>query len=422
MVKSLSRVASYSGLGLAADFLGLGSLMMAKPDFLQRLIPLVTWFLGEPPAPHWIPRLQLIGLECVLIGLALFPIALLFGLPNAQKYIQNDLVLFGVFAFALLILWLPPILYARSAVIGGERIWWLGDDAMISMRYARNLAYGNGLVWNAGERVEGYSNFLWTVYMRAIHLLPIKVSQTSLVVLLTNLVLGIALLPLLVRLVRILQGNSFCLGFVLLAFIFNRSIFLWATSGFESLLLTLLLVWALVRLLDEQKKGAERLSTFLLIGLLSLVRADSLVLSAILYGLAIYLAKDKKTTLLFLGISLTPLVAHEIFRLAYYGKPLPNTAYLKVFWWDDRLVSGLRYLTLFVLNYAMVLVFAFVVWPASILSKRKLLLIAFSVYAAYVTYVGGDAFPEFRFFLPFYSNFVHFSFSKHSRAGGQAGE
>lgn len=39
------------------------------------------------------------------------------------------------------------------------------DDAFISFRYARNLAEGNGLVWNLGERVEGYTNFLWTVAM-----------------------------------------------------------------------------------------------------------------------------------------------------------------------------------------------------------------------------------------------------------------
>lgn len=37
------------------------------------------------------------------------------------------------------------------------------DDAFISFRYAENLATGNGLVWNPGERVEGYSNFLWTL-------------------------------------------------------------------------------------------------------------------------------------------------------------------------------------------------------------------------------------------------------------------
>ena len=39
---------------------------------------------------------------------------------------------------------------------------WVNDDAFISFRYAKNLAQGMGLVYNAGERVEGYTNFLWT--------------------------------------------------------------------------------------------------------------------------------------------------------------------------------------------------------------------------------------------------------------------
>jgi len=37
------------------------------------------------------------------------------------------------------------------------------DDAFISFRYAHNLVVGNGLVFNPGERVEGYTNFLWTL-------------------------------------------------------------------------------------------------------------------------------------------------------------------------------------------------------------------------------------------------------------------
>ena len=41
------------------------------------------------------------------------------------------------------------------------------DDAFISFRYARNLADGYGLVWNIGERVEGYTNFLWVCLMAA---------------------------------------------------------------------------------------------------------------------------------------------------------------------------------------------------------------------------------------------------------------
>jgi hypothetical protein len=42
------------------------------------------------------------------------------------------------------------------------------DDAYISLRYAQSLLDGHGLIWNAGERVEGYTNFLWTVLLAAI--------------------------------------------------------------------------------------------------------------------------------------------------------------------------------------------------------------------------------------------------------------
>jgi len=40
---------------------------------------------------------------------------------------------------------------------------WTEDDAFISLRYARNLVEGQGLVFNEGEKVEGYSNFAWVL-------------------------------------------------------------------------------------------------------------------------------------------------------------------------------------------------------------------------------------------------------------------
>jgi hypothetical protein len=72
--------------------------------------------------------------------------------------------------------------YRCSIVIDGVRYFWLDDDMMISMRYARNLAHGNGLVWNVGERVEGYTNFLWTLFMAVVHVFPVPDATTSLVV------------------------------------------------------------------------------------------------------------------------------------------------------------------------------------------------------------------------------------------------
>src|SRR5215813_5128158 len=45
-------------------------------------------------------------------------------------------------------------------------LWsYLHDDVFISVRYARHLTTGMGLVYNPGERVEGYTNFLYTVLL-----------------------------------------------------------------------------------------------------------------------------------------------------------------------------------------------------------------------------------------------------------------
>ncbi len=41
------------------------------------------------------------------------------------------------------------------------------DDAYISFRYAENLVDGHGLVYNVGERVEGFTNLLWTLVLAA---------------------------------------------------------------------------------------------------------------------------------------------------------------------------------------------------------------------------------------------------------------
>lgn len=57
--------------------------------------------------------------------------------------------------------------FAGALVLALANSWmvrahWL-DDSYISLRYARNLALGNGMVFNPGERVEGYTNFGWVL-------------------------------------------------------------------------------------------------------------------------------------------------------------------------------------------------------------------------------------------------------------------
>ncbi|HEY4491844.1 MAG TPA: hypothetical protein VI958_07560, partial [Acidobacteriota bacterium] len=51
---------------------------------------------------------------------------------------------------------------------------WVTDDIFIGFRYAQNLVDGRGLVYNTGERVEGYTNFLWVLIMAGGLLVGIK--------------------------------------------------------------------------------------------------------------------------------------------------------------------------------------------------------------------------------------------------------
>jgi len=53
------------------------------------------------------------------------------------------------------------------------------DDAYISLRYARKLVTGEGLVWNPGERVEVYSNFLFTLLVATLGALRVDLIAAS---------------------------------------------------------------------------------------------------------------------------------------------------------------------------------------------------------------------------------------------------
>ena len=85
------------------------------------------------------------------------------------------------------------------ATIDGTTYFLLDDDIMISMRYTRNLASGVGLVYNAGERVEGFTNPLLTFLAAGLHLLPATAPTLSLGLMLIDLGFSLSILFLLAR-------------------------------------------------------------------------------------------------------------------------------------------------------------------------------------------------------------------------------
>ncbi len=65
-------------------------------------------------------------------------------------------------------------------VLHARRFSFVSDDAFITFRYAQNLVEHGSPVFNLGERVEGYSNFLWMMVLAAgmkIGLDPVPLSQ-----------------------------------------------------------------------------------------------------------------------------------------------------------------------------------------------------------------------------------------------------
>jgi arabinofuranosyltransferase len=50
------------------------------------------------------------------------------------------------------------------AVVVAWRLRFVQDDAFISFTFAKSFVEGNGLTWS-GSRVEGYTNFLWVLWI-----------------------------------------------------------------------------------------------------------------------------------------------------------------------------------------------------------------------------------------------------------------
>ncbi len=147
-------------------------------------------------------------------------------------------------------------LRTTSLVIDGTRYFWLDDDQMISMRYARNLASGKGLVWNPGERVEGYTNPGWTIVMAALHLLPIGDARMALAVKCVSWLLACGIVLLAERLVRqLLPHDALAVAFVVIVIALCNDLLFWAVNGFDTTLLTIGFLFVVVRLIDERTRG-----------------------------------------------------------------------------------------------------------------------------------------------------------------------
>lgn len=287
-------------------------------------------------------------------------------------------------------------IFDSSFVYQGDRTFCLSDDMMVSMRYAKHLAAGEGLVFNAGEeRVEGYSNPLWVMVMGLFHFLPLAPSKMSLLVQLSGLLLLCCNIVVIRRIFQILLPEESWLGNMvafLVAFCYPLN--MWGFSGFEVSALALLLSLSIYGSMTES--GGYRFSTLpaLLMGFSTLIRLDMVVPCLCMLIFSYLMNKGDKKVFQSAAILAGFLALQFGVRYLYYGEILPNTYYLKMTGYPLllRISRGLwAYLRiLFPLNWIFFLLSLLIFFRKGNPILRLLSLLIFST-VAYSIWVGGDA-------------------------------
>ncbi len=322
-------------------------------------------------------------------------------------------------AFALValpLLWLHAELYLP----------FIADDALISLRYAARLVAGHGLTWSPGSPVEGYSNLLWVLLAAALGALGVDLVVAA-------RILGMAGLGAAIVAIAYAAGArpgarpgaradggrtaSWIPAMTgMLALALSGPAAIWAVGGLEQPLLAGLLAWGLVLLysgMDGTRFTRGRvLGIGTLFGLLALTRPDApVLLVGSLVGLIAACRADRRMSgvawrnaLGVAAIAALFALGQVVFRIAYYGELLPNTAHAKLALTPERLAGGANY----VLKWCGSVLPLLVVIGAGLLfgepiprSRRRLLLLAapLALWCLYVLFVGGDIFPGRRHML-----------------------
>lgn len=297
---------------------------------------------------------------------------------------------------------------AAYAVRAGYELMWVGDDAFISFRYARNLIEGHGLVYNPGERVEGYTNFLWTLLLAAAMAFGVDPVTAAIALSLSSVACLVGLVSWLS--VRLAPPSSTVL--VPAAAVVTAGSYLIAnfgTSGLETMFAATLGVAALVLACRERWVAAS---------VAGIAAAMSHPDHILLWGsLALALLTDaeglrnprswirnperRRVLVAFVAPLLVLFLPYFVGRWWYYGDLFPNTYYAK----SGNLLyfeQGGRYvlITLFAGGlFAAVPLALAGAWRRRSSLAGRYCLIVLPVFTLYVAKLGGD-FMLARLFIP----------------------
>jgi arabinofuranosyltransferase len=219
------------------------------------------------------------------------------------------------------------------------------DDANIYFVYAKNLANGHGFVYNVGgERVEGFTSLLWTLVCASAFKFS---SHPELILLVINVVIvsaGIAIALTYLQNDFLITEKSWQTkilwsGVFLLLLLTSPRYVVWnsITLMENGLWSTLLLVTTIFVIKDHSSPRRVNLGLIPLLILLVLTRPEAM-LWGLIFVVLLYIRFASTTSPIAALKDLAPsivcfvfsAVLMTLFRMQYFGYPLPNTYYAKV--------------------------------------------------------------------------------------------
>lgn len=199
---------------------------------------------------------------------------------------------------------------------------WVADDAYITFRHVVQFLAGNGLTYNANERVEGFTHPLWALLLSLFGWLGAPISGVAVTL---DLLCALALL------IGVMLSER-DRGPLSMALLVSCSGFIdFATSGLETPM-TMLLIWVAYRTAPVL---ASPVRAGLALGLAYLCHPDVALLALGPFLLVLVEArghgwgKSRAAVGRFLASLASAPILWHLFRLWYYRDLLPNTYYAK---------------------------------------------------------------------------------------------
>jgi hypothetical protein len=271
------------------------------------------------------------------------------------------------------------------------RYAWVMDDAFVYARYADNAVLMKlGLVYNAGEYVEGFSSPAWMLWI----LLGRLVGFGYWTIFLASGYLGFVLMWwTLIRLDLTLAPARERINLPLAFLALSYPVTAWFTGGMETCMIQACAAGYALFLVDPKSRVAQ-----VLVAVAPLVRPELTLPFVIVIAYAWFRARRPPTLALGLGVGLG--AAWLGFRIFYYADLLPNTFYLKH---DSNTTQGLHYLVNAFHSYYVELLLvgvALLSWwgvrhggplERAKLGPRMMMWVASLPIVFYVVRIGGDA-------------------------------